>query len=161
MRAVDNFYYEFKKNNSRMTGQIAGSVVIEIILGYLPVMYPIGFIFRGDMDAAWFAAISVFMLAIAMYLYMRSYSVIQENGEIHSVMEKLRYIPVSVSDVRLYLKQRLNCFCIRVFAVCALIQVIGNAIAKTGILYGLLYACLQSGLLWVIGSLDLRRVKIQ
>ncbi|MBO5459644.1 MAG: hypothetical protein J5981_05285 [Lachnospira sp.] len=160
MGFVENFYYELKKNNSRMTGQIAGSVAIEIIFGYVPMIYPIGFVFRGDMDAAWFAAVSIFMLAIAMYLYMRSYSVIQENGEVHSVMEKLRYIPVAVSEVRSYLQQRLNNFCIRVFVVCALIQVIGNAIAKTGVLYGLLYACLLSGLLWVIGSVDLRRVKI-
>ena len=160
MGFVENFYYELKKNNSRMTGQIAGSVAIEIIFGYVPMIYPIGFVLRGDMDAAWFAAVSIFMLAIAMYLYMRSYSVIQENGEVHSVMEKLRYIPVAVSEVRSYLQQRLNNFCIRVFVVCALIQVIGNAIAKTGILYGLLYACLLSGLLWVIGSVDLRRVKI-
>ena len=160
MGFVEKFYYELKKNNSRMTGQIAGSVAIEIIFGYVPMIYPIGFVFRGDIDTAWFVAVSIFMLAIAMYVYMRSYSVIQENGEVHSVMEKLRYIPVTVSEVRSYLQQRLNSFCIRVFVVCALIQVIGNAIAKTGVLYGLLYACLLSGLLWVIGSVDLRRVKM-
>ena len=159
MEVIENFYYELKQNNNKMTGQIAGSVVIEILLGYVPMLYPVGYVFKGDKEALFITSISIFMLIIAMYLYIGAYWGIQENGENYSIIEKLRYIPVLAADIRAYLKNKLNVFCMRVFIVCAVIQVIGNALAKTGIFYGILYACLLAGILRGIGSLNLRRIK--
>lgn len=158
MDCMEKLYEELKNNNSRMGGQIIGGLVIEILLGYVPMMYPVGFLLRGDHDAAVFMGISVCMLMVSLFLYLRAYTVIEENGEVFSIAEKLRYIPVSIKVIKNYLQKYLKLYCLRVFVIGAVIQFIGNWIAKTGVVIGVLYAALVAAVLWGMGYYSIIKI---
>lgn len=158
MDCVESFYKELKRNNSTMSGQIMGGLLIEILFGYIPMMYPAGFLLRGDPDVGIFMAVSICMLGIAVFLYMRAYAVIGENGKTYSVVEKLRYIPVSPMEIKRYLRKLLSRYCLRIFIVSVMIQCIGNGIAQTEILIGVLYAVVAAAGLWLVGYLGITKV---
>lgn len=149
MDCVKTFYQEFRNNNSTISGAFMGSVFLEVF-AYVPMLYPAGYLLRGDSDAGVFLGMGALLLMSALYIRIQPYLAMREKEKAYRIVDKLKYTPYRFEELKGYLKGVLNRCCVCSFIVILLIQVIANLIAKTAVYAGVLYALAVCGGFWFL-----------
>ncbi len=118
-RTLQEFYKDLLAWNGEstlcwiLTGLMVGISGIFIMIPYQEVAADIkemcGFIFT--------------FIAFGVISYLQPYIRFNEGGKMISIYQKLKYIPVSKREIRLYCLQKLLIFCIRMFLVLFVLQI--------------------------------------
>ena len=67
-------------------------------------------------------AIMAFLFVFPVFYYMQPFVVGNLNGKVGSIYSQIKYLPVSVKAIRLYRFKKMLKFVIRIFIICAVLQ---------------------------------------
>lgn len=125
---IDDFYKEYYTYDVSNVGYglIAGIFTfIQLVFMALPFenIYKEGIHNAiNASDDKEFLGIMAFIIVFPVFFYMQPFVVGNLNGRVGSIYSQIKYLPVSLKSIRLYRFKKMLRFVLRIFVICAVLQ---------------------------------------
>lgn len=150
---LEEFYKDYFSWSALNIGQWMVTGIMEFALGIF-LWLPYQEMVRDDMEMLGFVA---FFGILGAMCYLLPYIQLQEGGKVCKLYDKLKYLPISLQEIRVFCLKRLARFCVRMFLIFFIGQLFFALVAYHKIAWGNIWYPVVFGLLipMAAGSLTL------
>lgn len=151
MEAVKTFDREWKKHNSWNFLMYRVCCILFSGLGASLMFIPVE---KNDLyPFVW----SLILLSWGLHFHLMPYLRYTEEGREVSIYEKLKWMPVSRKDIYKVRREYLAKYCLKAGAAVLILQQIGAGLSKSFGIFNLLAPTALAVLLFLIGTVDVKR----
>lgn len=151
MEAVKAFDREWKRHNSWDFLMSRVCCILFSVFGSGIMLIPI------EKDERYPFVWSLFLLLWAVYLHIRPYLRYIEDGIEVSIYEKLKWMPISRTDILKVRREYLAKYCLKVGAAILILQQIGAVLFKSWGILNLLAPIALTVLIFLVGTVNINR----
>lgn len=131
-QVLEKFFDEFIADSYERV-LIAMVVVFMEVVFVITMCVPYQVIEASD---AKMIAVMFYFGGMGIFLYMYSYRQFKEQNKMIRIAEKLKYVPISKKDLRIFKFRKVFKFCFRIFLICLVGQCILAIAVHGGLVWG-------------------------